>query len=174
MFLSSCLEFDTWFKSFTKFYISCLHHMSIFTAWYLATYTYKIIFKNFQVLNPAVCFLDFRPGGRPHRSTGSCVQDVHACARLSVDRPDDRPKTMCSLFFLGRPTGRPPSENCPLSFCPVDRPVDRSAKGSLPAGLTVDRAGRPPSLPAANGSFLFCVNLKICFWSVLWQILSEY
>jgi len=43
----------------------------------------------------------------------------------------------------------------------------------MPAGLPVDRAGRPTSLPAANGSFLFGENLNSDFHPVLWQSFSE-
>jgi len=117
-------------------FISCI---SIFPAWYLVIYPYKIILKIFQVQKNFHSVNCFRPGGRPGRSTGpipgqdgrpprstaSYVQDVHACARLSVGRPVDRPKTACSLFFVGRPYR------------------STGPNGYLSDGLPVDRAGRP-------------------------------
>ena len=152
-------------QSFTKFYISCLHHMSIFTAWYLATYTYKIIFKIFHVLNPAVCFLDFRPGCRPHRSTGPFQ------AR-PADRPVDRvlcPGRARLCTSVGRPT-----ENSLLSvfYRSADRPTEPN--GYMPTALPVDRTGRPPSLQSPNGSFLFGEILKSVLGLFLWQTFSEF
>jgi len=68
-----------------------------------------------------------RPTGRPRPVSRTCTF-VHVCrsTNRSTDLKQlalcflsvDWPKTACSLFFIGRPTGRP-SVVCPL------RPVDR-------------------------------------------------
>jgi len=100
-------------------------------------------------------------------------QDVHVCARLSVDRPGRPTECTCSRFFWVDRSGRPQEESCAV-FC-GGRP-DRStgANGSLPAELAVDRPGRPPSLLLPNGSFLFCAILKSVFWSAFWQTFTGF
>ena len=77
---------------------------------------------------------------RPGRSTETCVQDVHTCARLSVDRPIDRPKTACSLFFVGRPGRSTASSKLCLPFA-ASRPSPTAIcqKGCRSTG-PVDRA----------------------------------
>ena len=123
-----------------------------------------LYFKMFTKIPSSVfllffCFRQYRPTGPADRS----LYPGRARLCMSVGRPPGRP-TECSYalgfsrstarrklcFFLedGRPSGRPESN------------------GSLPAGQTADRTGRPPSLPAANGSFLFCEILKIYFFGL--------
>ena len=115
--------------------------------------------------------------GRPDRSTGSCVQDVHTRACLSVGLPVDRPKTSALCFSVGRPTGRPTKKLLLSVFC---RSADRSTaftklcflfeagrpkpNGYMPARLTADRTGRPPSLPEPQRLFPLWYFSKICFW----------
>ena len=152
--LMFCFKFMPWSLYMIQFlqilyliYIKCIYLSSMI----LSHISLQNYFENFQVQKNFHSENCFRPGGRPGRSTGpipgqdgrpprstaSCVQDVHACARLSVDRPVDRPKTACSLFFVGRPTGRPPVV-CPL------RPVDRAQR--LYANWAT---GRPTGRPIA-------------------------
>jgi len=104
-----------------------------------------------------------RPGRSTAQSTASCVQDVHTCARLSVDRPIDRPKTACSLFFVGRPGRSTASSKLCLPFA-ASRPSPTAIcqKGCRSTG-PVDR--QPAWSP--NGSFLFGDFLKSDFVSFL-------
>ena len=129
---------------------------------------YLFLFQAWRSTGP-VDRLCSRPGRSTSRSTESCVQDVHACARLSVDRPVDRPKTACSLFFGGRPTVK----NC---VCPL-RPVDPSPTASCQQGWRstgpVDR--QACQLPTALSSLvkiwiliftLFCGRTFLTFWGL--------
>ena len=132
---------------------SCMYTLSSM----LLNFPYlKTIFtKFFKKILLFFCFQAARPTGTVDRRQ---CQDVHTCARLSVDRP-----------------GRPTESSCSRVFW-VDRPIDRQKRavlcllgrstrpnGSLPAELAVDRPGRPPSLLQPNGSFLFCAILKSVF-----------
>jgi len=47
-------------------------------------------------------------------------QDVHVCARLSVDRPGRPTECTCSRVFWVDRSGRPQEESCALSFVAVD------------------------------------------------------
>ena len=69
-------------------------------------------YKKFQVLLLFFCFRQDRPTGPVDRRL---YQDVHACARLSADRPGRPTVSSCSwVFWVDRP-GRPPEENCIFS-----------------------------------------------------------
>ena len=69
----------------------------------LSHISYKNYFENFPKSKIPFSAYCFRPGRSTDRSIETCVQDVHACARLSVDRPVDRLEPCCSLFLVGRP-----------------------------------------------------------------------
>ena len=178
--LSSCLDKYTCLE-FLQNFISCI---SISSAWYLATYAYKIILKIF----PSPEFSHFVKLFQAWRSTGSddrtfsrpgqptdpvdrdLCQDMHACACLSVDRPVDRPKTVCSLFFVGRPTGRPPLQNCVLPLeagWPTGRPSPTAIcqQGWRSTGL-VDR--QPAWAPTTLSSLVKFWNLFLRLF--VWQI----
>ena len=129
-------------------------------AWYLAIYTSKY-FTNPPVQNSWLFFYSGKTG-RPDRSTGACIQDVHACACLSADRPVDRLKAVCSRVFSADRIGRPPSENCVSFLRTVDRAVDPSPtascqQGGRPTG-PVDR--QACKAPTALSSL---VQSEICF-----------
>jgi len=102
---------------------------------------YLFLFKAWQSTGP-VNRLCSRPRRLTARSTAFGVQDVHACARLLVDRPVDWPKIDCSLFFVSRPTGQPPVQTL-FALCGRSTDESTTANGYMPDRLPVDRAGRP-------------------------------
>ena len=145
---------------------SCMFTLSSMILSYLYIKKY---FTNFQypVSWLFFCFRQDRPTGPVDRS----LYPGRARLCMSVGRPSGRP-TESSLLssFLGRPDRSTAFRK--LCFLLEDgRP---EPNGYMPAGRTADRTGRPPGLQRSNGSFLFCVNLKICFWSVLWHIFFEF
>ena len=103
--------------------------------------------------------------GRPDRSTGSCVLDVHARARLSVGRPADRPKTS-ALCFLS--VGRPADRLYKTVFPSLCRSADRSTRAQrLYASRADGRPGRSTAKPArAQRLFPLWCKSEICFYTV--------
>ena len=121
----------------------------------------KIFYKFFKVLFLAVFLFQAGPADRP---VDRSLCPGHARLCMSVGRPIGQPtessllsgflsrstafRKLCFLLEAGRPVGRP------------------KPNGYMPAGRTVDRTGRPPSLQSPNGSFLFGPILKSVFRTV--------
>jgi len=165
---------------FTNF-ISCLYHVFLsFQAWYLVKISYKIILQNFPSPFPG-SFSVSGWTGRPDRSTGSCVQDVHACACLSADRPADRLKAVCSRVFS---VGRPVDRLCKTMFPSWGRSTGRSTRAQrLYASKADGRPDRSTAKPAkpqrlfplwwfSEICFLicFCSRFSWSFRDLFWTI----
>ena len=148
-----------------KFYILFTPCITIFSAWYLATYTYKNILQIFPSPKFPLSFSVSGWTGRPDRSTGSCVQDVHARARLSVGRPVDRPKTS-ALCFLS--VGRPVDRLYKTVFPSLCRSTGRSTRAQrLYASRADGRPGRSTAKPAScQRLFPLWWKSEICFYTV--------
>ena len=144
---------------------SCMYTLS---SMLLSFPYFKIFFtkiSKFQILLFFLFQAD-RPTGTVDRRQ---CQDVHVCARLSVDRPGRPTESSCSrVFWVDRPVDRKKE----AVFCLLGRST--RANGSLPAELAVDRPGRPPGLQQPNGSFLFCAILKSVFQTAFWHTFSGF
>jgi len=165
--------------------------MFIFPAWHLVIYTVNNILQIFPSPKISLRIFCFRLE-RPTGSVDRILCPGRARSYTSVGRPIGRPpENICSLFFCRSPD-RSTDQKLLLSvFCrsadrstaftklcflfeagqPVGRP---ETNGYMPARLTADRTSRPPSLPAANGSFLFGENLKSVLGLFLWQTFSGF
>ena len=140
-------------------FISCI---SIFPAWYLVIYTYKIILKIFLVQKNFHSVNCFRPGGRP------VGRPVLFQAR-TVDRPG-RPRPMsrtCTFVHVCRSTDL---KQLALCFF-VGRPYRSTGpNGYLPDGLLVDRADRPIACLEPQRLFpLWWFSEKLFLLLFIWQ-----
>jgi len=183
MFYLKVMPWSLYMIHVYKFYILFISCISIFPAWYLVKSSYKIILKIFprSKFFQSVFLFQAEPADRPGRP-----DLVSGRARLctSVGRPTGRPAENRLLTVFCRSAERSTDQKFLLSvFCraadrstdssklcfisEAGRPTDRpEPNGYMPAGLTADRTGRPPSLQSPNGSFLFGDFLKPDFYSV--------